>query len=60
MADTQSISILQQYDLSKLDVAAGDHDSKSAMDYVEERDTDSMEYDFRQKIEELYRSILAS
>ena len=60
MADTQTISILQQYDLSKLDVAALDHDSKSAMDYIEERDTDSMEFDFRQKFEELYRSILAS
>ena len=30
------------------------------MDYVDERDTDSMESDFRQKFEEFYRSILSS
>ena len=60
MADAQTISILQQHDLSKLDVAALDHERKSAMDYVNERDTDSMESDFRQKFEELYRSILSS
>ena len=60
MADVQTISILQQYDLSKIDVAVVDHDGKSAMDYVDERDTDSMESDFRQKFEELYRSILSS
>ena len=60
MSDAQTISILQQYDLSKLDVTAFDHDGKSAMDYVEERDLDSMESDFRQKFDELYGSILAS
>ena len=60
MADVQTISILQQHDLSKLDVAALDHDGKSASDYVDERDTDNMESDFRQKFEELYRSILSS
>ena len=60
MADVQTISILQQYDLSKLDVAALDHEGKSAIDYVDERDADSMESDFRRKFEELYRSILSS
>ena len=60
MADAQTISILQQHDLSKLDVAALDHEGKSAMDYVNERDTDSMESDLREKFEELYRSILSS
>lgn len=30
MADVQTISILQQYDPSKLDIAALDHDGKSA------------------------------
>lgn len=59
MADVQTIAILQQHDLSKLDVAALDHEGKSAMDYVNERDTDSMEFDFRQKFEELYHSILS-
>ena len=60
MADVQTISILQQYDLSKPDVAAPDHEGKSAIDYVDERDADSMESDFRRKFEELYRSILSS
>ena len=60
MADVQTISILQQYGLSKLDVAALDHEGKSAMDYVDERDTDSIESDFRKKFEELYRGILSS
>ena len=59
MADVQTISILQQYDLSKLGVAALYHDGKSAMDHVDERGTDSVE-SFRQKFEELYRSILSS
>lgn len=59
MADVQTISILQQYDLSKLGVAALYHDGKSAMDYVDERGTDSVE-SFRQKFEEMYRSILSS
>ena len=60
MAGTQAISILQQYGLSKLDVAALDHDGKSAVNYFDERDTDSMESDFRQKFEEPYLSILSS
>ena len=60
MADVLTISILQQQNLSKLDVAALDHDGKSAMDYVDERDMDSMESNFRQKFEELYRGILSS
>ena len=60
MADVQTISILQLYNLSKLKVAVLDHDGKSAIDYVDERDADSMESDFRQKFEELYCSILSS
>ena len=60
MADVQTISILQQYDLSKLDVAALDHEGKSAIDYVDERDADSMESGFLRKFQELYRSILSS
>lgn len=60
LADSKTVSIFKQYGIERIDISALDHLGKSARNYLDEREEDSVDPEFRSSFENLLQSIESS